>query len=257
MVPSVLKAALVPGTTLFFLLGATLGSLLLYRKKDNGRAGRLLLTGLVAFYWILSTPASAVAIVRLFSPDYPPVQSVADARGATAIVVLGGGMDTYRSRGATLLSGGREHSLRALEAARIYQLLDRPLVITTGSLAPVPLTEAALMAQSLVLLGVPEEQILREEQSRNTHDHTVYVPQLMRARGIKQFVLVTSRQHMARSLRAFRAAGYDPVPSSPEFFAGPADMRSPFIPTKPALDASSAMLYDLMAMAYYWARGWV
>jgi uncharacterized SAM-binding protein YcdF (DUF218 family) len=257
MVPTVLKDLLVPGSPVFFLLAATAGTLLLYWRKNHGRAGRLLLTALVVFYWILSTPLTAVPLVRVFSPEYPPVHSPSDARGATAIVVLSGGMHTYRSMGAMLHAGSREHSLRTLEAARVYHLLDRPWVIITGSLAPQPVTEGTLMARSLKLLGVPEDRVVQEGQSRNTHDHTVNVPPLLAERDVKQFVLVTSRQHMARSLRAFRKAGFDPVPSSPEFFVGRGDMVSRVLPTQSALEASTAMMYDVLAMLYYRARGWV
>lgn len=256
MVPSILKDAFVPGTPVFFLLAATVGTLLLYRKPHNGRAGRVLLTALVAFYWILSTPILAVPLIRMLSPDYPPVQATADARGATAIVVLGGGMETYHSRGATLQSGSREHSLRALEAARVYHILDRPWVIATGSLGPQRRSEAAQMARSLAWLGVPGDRVLEEGKSMNTHDHTLYVPPILAARGARNFVLVTSRQHMARSLRAFRRAGFDPVPSSPEFYAGAGRPFEDWLPSRSALDASTAMMYDVAAMWYYRARGW-
>jgi uncharacterized SAM-binding protein YcdF (DUF218 family) len=257
MVPSVLKDSFVPGTPVFLLLAATVGTLLLYRKTSNGRAGRRLLTLLVLLYWILSTPITAVPLVRALTANYPPVQSAAEARGATAIVVLGGGMETYRSRGVALQAGTREHSLRVLEAARVYPLLDRPWVITTGSLAPDSVTEAALMGRSLTLLGVPADRLLEEGKSRNTRDHTTYVPPMLVERGVKQFVLVTSRQHMARALRAFRAAGWDPVPSSPDFYVARGLPFEPFLPSEAALEASTSMIYDLLGMAYYRARGWM
>lgn len=256
MVPSLLKGALVPGSPIFFLLGATIGVLLLYRRTHNGRAGRRLLTALVLVYWILSTPFTAVLLVRALSPDYPPVQSPADAKHATGIVVLGAGMKTYRSRGATMQAANREHSLRALEAARVYHLLDRPWVIVTGSLAPEPISEAANMARSLKLLGVAEDRVVEEGKSRNTHDHTKYVPPLLAAHGVSRFVLVTSRQHMARALRTFRAAGLDPVPSSPEFHAEDGGLLEWLLPSQSAMDVSISMMYDLAAMAYYRVRGW-
>jgi uncharacterized SAM-binding protein YcdF (DUF218 family) len=255
MVPSILKDAVVPGTLFFFLLAAAVGMLLLYRKKHNGRAGRLLFTALVALYWILSTPVLAVPLIRMMSPEYPPVRTVADARGATAIVVLGGGMAKYRSRGATLQAGSREHSLRALEAARVYHVLDRPWVIVTGSLAPDG-PEATQMARSLKLFDVPEDRVVVEGKSRNTHDHTLYVPPILAERSVRNFVLVTSRQHMARALRAFRRAGFDPVPSSPEFYSAEGQWFEEFLPSESALDASRAMMYDIVAMLYYRARGW-
>ena len=208
------------------------------------------------FYWILSTPFTAVLLIRALSPAYPAVETPADARGATAIVVLGGGMETYRSRGAVVSAGSREHSLRALEAARVYRVLDRPWVIASGSLRAAGTTEAGHLSRSLTLLGVAADRIVEEGKSQNTHDHTVHVPPLLAERRVKQFVLVTSRQHMARSLRAFRAAGFDPVPSSPEFFVGRDGAFSKVCPSESALEASTSMVYDVLAMLYYRVRGW-
>ena len=166
-------------------------------------------------------------------------------------------METYQSRGASLQSGSREHSLRVLEAARVYGVMDRPWVIVTGSLGQEPVAESAVMRRTLNLLGVPADRILEEEKSRNTRDHTIYVPPMLTAHGVTQFVLVTSRQHMARSLRAFRAAGWDPVPSSPEFYTPRGVPFEPFLPSNAALEASTSLMYDLLGMVYYKARGWI
>ena len=256
MVPSILKESFVPGTPVFFLLVATVGVLLLYRKKNNGREGRLVLTALVAFYWILSTPLTAVPLVRALTADYPPLMTSADARGATAIVVLGAGMAMHRSRGAALQAGNREHSLRVLEAARVYHLLNKPWVIVSGALVPGWPTAAANMARSLRLLGVPAERIVEEGESRSTLDHAKYIPPQLVERGAGQFVLVTSRQHMARALRVFRASGLDPVPSSPEFYVARGRPFDRFLPSQAALDVSVAMMYDVAGLAYYRLRGW-
>jgi hypothetical protein len=83
MVPSVLKNALVPGTPAFFLLMATIGTLLLFRKRDHGRTGRTLLVVLMSFYWIASTPVTAEVLVRALTPDYR-VHSAVDAANASS-----------------------------------------------------------------------------------------------------------------------------------------------------------------------------
>lgn len=256
MVPLVLKEYFLPGSLLFLLIFATIGVILASRQGRVGRVGRTLLACLLLFYWIAATPLTAIPLVRALTPNYPPVQSPADAQGATAIVVLGGGMSAFESRGSVIMQGTREHSLRALEAARVYQRLDRPWVIVTGSLAPYHATEAMEMRPALIALGVPADRIIDESQSRNTHDHGIYLPPLLAERGVKQFVLVTSRQHMARSLRVFRRAGLDPVPSSPEFFVPNEGAASLFLPSKSALDATSALIYDLCAAVYYRINGW-
>jgi uncharacterized SAM-binding protein YcdF (DUF218 family) len=182
MLLRVLKQLFVPGSFTFLLCALTAGTLLLFRRKDNGRAGRRVLTAVLALYWIWSTPVLAVPLIKLLTPNYPPVQSAAQAGGGNAIVVLGSGMDVYRSRGDMFEISPREDALRVMEAARVYRILDKPWVIVTGGLGTTRRTEAARMAEELQALGVPADRIVKEGQARNTHEHGVYVPPLLRAR---------------------------------------------------------------------------
>ena len=138
--------------------------------------------------------------------------------GATAIVLLGAGMQVHRSRGASYGAPTREGSLRVLEAVRLHRLLGGAPIIATGGLRSSPYSESALMAHQLEQLGVPADKIIKEEKSTNTRDHALFVPPLLKQHGIQRFVLVTSQQHIARALGAFRKVGFDPVPSTPEVY---------------------------------------
>lgn len=257
MIPSDLKDLVIPGSIPFLLLALVPGVLLLFRRKDGGRTGKIWVTTLALLYWVLSTPIAAVALVDVLSPDLPPVMSKADARGATAIVLLGAGMDVHRSRGASYGAPTREGSLRVLEAARVHRLLGGVPIIATGGLGSSQYSEAGLMARQLEQLGVPPDKIFKEEASTNTRDHAMLVPPLLKQHGIEQFVLVTSQQHIARALEAFRAVGANPVPSTPDVYVprgGPLEM---YLPSRVALYASERMMYDLIGRVYYKARGWV
>lgn len=254
---SLLKEFLVPGSLSFLLFALTVGACLLYRRKDGGRAGRRVITAMLALYWIWSTPVLASLLITLLTPDYPPVQSRAQARGADAIVVLGAGMEVFRSRGDLFEVSTREDALRMMEAARVYRVLDHPWVVVTGGYGPPNRTEAARMAEELAALGVPVDRIVQESQAMNTHEHAIYVPPLLRERHVTQFVLVTSRQHISRALRVFRKAGWDPVPSSPEAYGGRMNAIDRYLPSKNALLVSEHLLYDKGAVVYYWMRGWI
>jgi uncharacterized SAM-binding protein YcdF (DUF218 family) len=256
VVPAGLKA-LVPGSIDFLLLSLVPGVLLLFRKRDGGRGGKIWITLLVLLYWVLSTPIAAITLVDLFSPDVPPVMSKADARGATAIVLLSAGMDVHRSRGASYGAPTREGSLRVLEAARLHRVLGGLPIIATGGHGASQHSEADLMAHHLEQLGVPAQHIIKEEKSTNTRDHAMLVPPLLKQHGIEQFVLVTSQQHIARALAAFRGAGANPMPSTPEVYVARGGVLEMYLPSRNGLHASEAMIYDLMGWVYYKARGWI
>lgn len=252
-----MKDFLVPGSLVFLLVALVPGLLLLLRRKDRGRAGKIWITALVASYWVLGTPMVAAVFVDLLTPDVRPVLAKADARGATAIVLLGSGMDIHHSRGASYGAPTRDGSLRVLEAARVHRVLGGVPIIATGGHGSRQYTEAGLMAHQLEQLGVPPADIIKEEQSTNTRDHALLVPPLLKQRGIEQFVLVTSQQHIARALAAFRAVGLDPVPSTPEVYVARGEFLEMYLPSRVGLSTSERMLYDLAAWVYYKARGWI
>ena len=256
MIPAELKDLLIPGSLGFLLLSLIAGVLLLLRGKDRGRAGRIWMTGLALLYWVLSTPAAAVALVDLFSPNVPPVMSKADARGAEAIVLLGAGMDIYRSRGDSYGAPTREGSLRVLEAARLHRLLGVPIV-ATGGVGSSQYSESGLMAHQLEQLGVPADQIIKEEKSANTRDHALLVPPLLKQHGFERFVLVTSQQHIARRSAPF-------VPSAPiRCRRRPRSMSRAralerFLPSREGLFVSERLFYDLIGRACTTKpNGWV
>jgi uncharacterized SAM-binding protein YcdF (DUF218 family) len=257
VIPIALKDLFVPGSFPFFLLALIPGILLLFRKKDAGRAGKIWVAVLVFLYWVLSTPVTAVAIVDLCTPAVHPVMSKADARGATAIVVLGAGMSVHQSRGGEFGVPTREGSLRVLEAARLHRLLDGAPIIVTGGLGSSQYSEAGMMAHQLEQLGVAPEHIVKEEKATNTRDHALLVPPILKARGIDQFVLVTSQQHVARALGSFHKVGLDPVPSTPEVYVRRGHLLSAYLPSGAGLAASESLMYDLLGWVYYKARGWV
>jgi uncharacterized SAM-binding protein YcdF (DUF218 family) len=257
VVSATLKTFLVPGSIPFFLIALMPAVLLLFRRKDGGRAGRICVTALVLLYWILSTPMAAAAIVKILSPDVPPVMSNADAGGASAIVLLSAGMEVHRSRDASYGAPTREGTLRVLEAVRVHRLLGGVPIIVTGAHGTSQYSEAGLMAHQLEQLGVPRNRIIVEEKSRNTRDHALLVPPLLKQHGIERFVLVTSQQHIGRALDAFRAVGANPVPSTPEVCAGCGEMFQMYLPSRTGLRVSEGLIYDLLGYLYYKARGWV
>ena len=256
MILPLLKALLVPGTSTFLILALIPGVLLLYRRKDGGRAGTIWVTALVLAYLTLSIPFVAAGFVEAVSPSYPPVRTIEDSRGATAIVVLGAGIETYRSRGDVYTGAKREHALRIMEAARVYRVLNHPWVIVTGSFGNERIAESGYMAADLKNHGVDPDRIIEETKAANTHESALFVPPILKERGVKQFVLVTSQQHIARALKTFQKAGWDPIPTTPEFYV--TRFRAfPYLPRESALEVSSEMFYDELAMVYYWFRGWV
>ncbi len=124
----------------------------------------------------------------------------AETPQATAAVVLG----------TQVLPGGRPSRTlraRALFGARLYSEGSVRVVIPTGGVGKHPPSEAAVASEILRNAGVPDEDILPEEQSRNTRDSAQLVAELARARGVEDVLVVTDPLHCVRAVSAFKEAG--------------------------------------------------
>jgi uncharacterized SAM-binding protein YcdF (DUF218 family) len=121
------------------------------------------------------------------------------------------------------------------------------------------------MAEVLEMLGIPKSAIITETQSSDTHQHAIYVPPLLRQRGVKRVLLVTSAMHMPRSMLVFRKQCPDI-----EFIPAPTDFRitegkpgrwyervGALIPTPANLVMFSEAMHECVGIVYYKIRGWI
>lgn len=258
---SLVRDFLVPGSMTLLLLGLIAGVGMLYMRDAWPRRGRRVLTAFVVLYTILSLPVFADALAAGLDRGYGSLAAPEEANGATAIVVLSGGSETYRTAIGEINSMSGPSAFRTLETARVYRLLDEPWVVVSGGVGDPFATlspESKPMQAALQDAGVPADRILLEPASRNTYEQAVNLAPLLAAHGIERFVLVTSSAHMWRALATFRGQGLYPIPSQSAARSIDLPARaSVIIPTTAALRDSRGYLREYMALLYYWSRGWL
>jgi uncharacterized SAM-binding protein YcdF (DUF218 family) len=228
-------------------------------RRPGSRGPWRLLVGYLAIFYFVSTPIGSNLLVAGLAHGLTAVERVEDAKGAEAIVVLGGGVQTVSARGHVLAQLQSTPSLRILEAVRLYKLLAPRVVIVSGGIAD-PRTElrpeAEQMASALAAAGIPANLILTDPDAKTTHDHPRTVGPLLQARHVRQFVIITSPMHMRRSLGVFRAQGYDPVGSVSALQSEQLTSRPFFLPNDDSMMLSDQALYEYAAFVMYWWRGW-
>ena len=92
-------------------------------------------------------------------------------------------------------------------------------IITTGGLGErARITEAEAMARYLIALGVPESQILQENNSTSTYENLLFAKKILDAHFPDGFSasVVTSDFHIFRAVRTARAVGIDPTHTGAE-----------------------------------------
>ena len=112
-------------------------------------------------------------------------------RSAQAIVVLGAAQ--YNGRPSPVLQARLDHAL-LLHRRGVASLI----VVTGGRKPGDTATEASVSAAYLMRKGIPDRQIAREVQGRDTYESLAATARFLRARGVDNVVLVTDGYHAAR-----------------------------------------------------------
>jgi uncharacterized SAM-binding protein YcdF (DUF218 family) len=240
---------------------AVLGTVAIWwwRRPASRGPWRLLVGYLIAFYFV-STPLGSNILVAGLAHGLPPIERIEDAKGAEALVVLGGGVQTVSARGHVLAQLQPTPSLRILEAARLYKLLAPRIVIVSGGIADKRTElrpEAEQMANALAAAGIPADRILTDTEATTTHEHPRTVGPMLAAHHVRQFAIITSPMHMRRSLAVFRAQGYDPVGAVSALQSEQLVSRPFFLPNDDSVMLSNQALYEYAAFVMYWWRGWM
>lgn len=222
------------------------------------RTSRAILAAAVAVLWISSTPIFANWLYGALEAEYPPV-AIEDLPRTDVAIVLGGVLG--RSLPPHGVPDAGEAFDRVLHAARVYRAGRVDAVLASGGNLPwlaASTTEAELIGDLLVELGVPSSAIAVERDSRNTRENAANTADVMASRGWTSAVLVTSAAHMPRALAAFEKAGIAAVPAPTDFrvtyplYENVLDL----LPDVDAVERSTDALKELLGMLVYRLRGW-
>ena len=176
--------------------------------------------GALAFVWLWawSMPVLSHWLGSVLEDQYPQAP-IASFEPTQAIVVLGGGIAPPSGKSAEInLNPAAD---RVWFATRLFHAGKAPLVLLSGGgdLERQAFSEARAMAVFLQDLGVPAQAIVLEENSRNTRENAAFSAALLKARGIKLILLVTSALHMPRAMALFAAQGLQATPAPTDFEA--------------------------------------
>lgn len=130
-----------------------------------------------------------------------------------AIVVLGGGLEG-RYDGVRALPDLNDAGDRVWQGARLYKQGVAPrLVLSGGQFEADPRKEAEAPGMKMFMLdmGVPENALLIEGNSRTTFENALRTRELL-GKDSRNIALVTSAFHMGRSVLWFEKAGFTVYP---------------------------------------------
>jgi uncharacterized SAM-binding protein YcdF (DUF218 family) len=241
-------------------LSAVLGMILVvWRCRPTHSRARGWLTASAVVLVLASIPAVPSVLIYAYTRAYRAFTRT-DLPDARVIVLLGAGTVTVPGAAGQLSILEPVGASRVVEAARVYRLFERPLIISSGgSRRREPSASSAwAMRSALVELGVPFDRIRLEDRSFSTADEAALIAPMLGELGVTRFVLVTSASHMRRAIGAFRAAGMAPVAAIAADY-GTAQVGDPgtwLLPSAEGLRLTRVIAHEWMGLPYYWLNGW-
>ncbi len=170
--------------------------------RKRARAGALVCAVLAGVMWVGS---SKVFCNALMGPLEHAYSAPAKPEGDVIVLLCGG----FRGGGRPFSASERlEHGTleRAAAAFKLYKDTGLPLLISGGApFSDSPEAEAASVY--LRELGVPDNKLIKEENSRDTQENARFSLKICGEKGYKKLILLTSAYHMPRSVLLFRKAG--------------------------------------------------
>ena len=194
--------------------------------------------------------AMVLAYALLFHTSLPwlladPLRIDQPPRGADAIVVFAGGVGESGQAG-----GGYQERVKT--AVELYRGGFAPRMVFESGYA-FAFREAEIMRDLAMTEGVPDSAIVLETNGANTYDDVMRVREVLRARGWRRILLVSSPYNMRRALAVWRK-------QAPEIdvVATPVSQSQFYTHERGAnLDQLRGLAREYVALAAYWWRGWI
>lgn len=172
-------------------------------------------------------------------------------------VVLGGMIDYSTERSNFNFKGNADRIFQALKLYKQKKI--KKILITSGfaSFFYQDTIESALLKNYLVDIGVPANDIVTEERSRNTYENAIFTKELLTPQDT--ILLITSATHMRRSYKCFKKAGIICDTFSVDHCARPIefDFEKIFIPSYEGFEKWQVLLHEIVGVIGYKISGYI
>jgi uncharacterized SAM-binding protein YcdF (DUF218 family) len=230
------------------LILALLAIAVRFARKRDFRGGALIVLPALLLWLGSISPVSDRLMFGLEKVHPLPSHPTGDV-----ILLLGGGIN----EGVADLSGKSAPSAdmlgRIVTAVRLQKELGCPVIVSGGAVFEFSTAEAPIDKRFIVDLGVPADRVILEEKSRDTVENAVYSARIIKERGFRHPILVTSAYHMRRSVIACRKNGLEVLPVPAAFHGSPHKRYGwvHYLPGTSALHQTSTALREYMGLLFY------
>jgi uncharacterized SAM-binding protein YcdF (DUF218 family) len=227
--------------------------LAVFTKHEKRKSIFLFSSLIVAFFF-----SNIWIITNLMLPFHDPPLPMQDTEKYETGILLGGitSYDRTNKEGYFNIS-----SDRFIQTALLYKKGHIKKILVSGGqnglLKEDDFSEAAFIKKNLTNLGIPANDILTEDGSRNTIENAMFCKSILKANGFdnkKPIVLITSAFHMQRARVIFEEQGFKIriYPCAISILPGAGKFKPHYlIPSTNAMDWWQTFLKELTGRLYF------
>lgn len=197
----------------------------LYRYKKKEIAKIVLIVTAVLIYLLSIDPLADLLLYPLENSHEALDPEGVEDLDYDSMIVLGGGLNRHapelEEKAEETVHVPGEAMKRLYYAHFLYQKKPVDIIVAGGSGfdREEDASEAEVMKEILVNLGIPSEDIIMEDKSRNTKENLENSKKIMQESDLQKALLITSAYHMPRSVMNAKKQDLD-------FMAAPTDYRT-------------------------------
>lgn len=128
------------------------------------------------------------------------------------------------------------------------------VILSTGDNQSLGVTNAKVMADYAVKIGIPRKKIIEENKSLNTYENLLFSRKIIEDKNLKNPTLVAHDLHMCRSLATVKKIGWKDLCWLSSYSKGEPSYGKKYIQTYSRL---TIFIYEVMAYVYSVLMGWV
>lgn len=217
------------------------------------KAGKIIVSIGVVLLIALSYGTASEMLLRPLENKYPPLTDISAISDIKWVVVLSGGHSPDPNLPVTgQLSDAS--LVRLAEGIRIHRELPQSKLILSGGAVFSTITEAKVMADVAIALGVDAKKLVLESEAKDTKDQARLIQNIV---GENRFILVTSASHMPRSMALFQKKGMRPMPAPIGHRIIEKQKLTPamFFPSAARIGKMERAFYEYLGLAWAKLRG--
>lgn len=197
------------------------------------------------------------SILKTWEPKAPPIEELDTYTIAVVLTGVTHPLSDYPDR--VFFGKGADRLLQTVQLYKLGKI--RKILISGGSgnIVGRKVYEADQLKKVFLYCGIPEQDLIIENQSRNTRENALFSQKILDSLGIrKDFLLVTSAFHMRRAEACFHQVGLIPAPFPVDYYYMDSKYTPDWllIPSEAALFKWQVLIHEVIGYITYKLLGY-